>query len=184
MYKSKKIFFPYPLTKTLLLVGMPGAGKTSLGRRLANIFNIPFADSDSEIEIAAGGACGDIFNLFGEEEFRRGEEKIMARLLKGPTCVLSSGGGAFLSENTRKLAKETALSVFIDASINTIIKNTSGRTHRPMLNTDHPDLVIKDLMEKRRPFYEQADLIIKYDNEAMGQVLRRIVSRINEYART
>ncbi|MCQ2965736.1 MAG: shikimate kinase [Alphaproteobacteria bacterium] len=183
MYKSKKIYFPYPLTKTLLLVGMPGAGKTSLGKRLANIFNIPFTDSDTEIEIAAGGSCGDIFKLFGEEEFRRGEEKIMARLLNGPICVLSSGGGSFLSENTRKLAKEKAVSIFVDASINTIIRNTSGRTHRPMLNTDRPDLVIKDLMGKRRPFYEQADITIPYDNEAMGQVLRRIVSRINEYAR-
>lgn len=183
MHKSKKIFFPYPLTKTLLLVGMPGAGKTSLGKRLANIFSIPFVDSDTEIELAAGGACGDIFNLFGEEEFRRGEEKIMARLLNGPNCVLSSGGGAFISENTRKLAKEKAVTIFIDASINTIIRNTTGRTHRPILNTEHPEQVIKDLMAKRRQFYEQADIIMTYDNETMGQVLRRIVSRINEYAR-
>ena len=89
------LHFPYPLTKTLLLVGMPGAGKTSIGSRLARIYGMPFVDGDVEVEKAGGSSCADLFARFGEAEFRRGEERVMERLLNGKRCILSAGGGAF-----------------------------------------------------------------------------------------
>ena len=177
------LHFPYPLTKTLMLVGMPGAGKTSIGSRLARIYVVPFVDGDAEVEKAGGSSCADLFARFGEEEFRRGEERVMERLLNGRRCILSSGGGAFLSEKTREIAKRRAVTLFLDADKAIIVRNTAGRTHRPLLNTDNPQKVIADLMEKRRPVYETADIILKYSTETLGQVLRRVVATVNDYAR-
>lgn len=177
------LHFPYPLTKTLMLVGMPGAGKTSIGSRLARIYGVPFVDGDAEVEKAGGSSCADLFARFGEAEFRRGEERVMERLLNGRRCILSSGGGAFLSEKTREIAKRRAVTLFLDADKAIIVRNTAGRTHRPLLNTDNPQQVIADLMEKRRPVYETADIILKYSTETLGQVLRRVVATVNDYAR-
>lgn len=177
------LHFPYPLTKTLMLVGMPGAGKTSIGSRLARIYGVPFVDGDAEVEKAGGSSCADLFARFGEEEFRRGEERVMERLLNGRRCILSSGGGAFLSEKTREIAKRRAVTLFLDADKAIIVRNTAGRTHRPLLNTDNPQQVIAALMEKRRPVYETADIILKYSTETLGQVLRRVVATVNDYAR-
>lgn len=177
------LHFPYPLTKTLMLVGMPGAGKTSIGSRLARIYGVPFVDGDAEVEKAGGSSCADLFARFGEAEFRRGEERVMERLLNGKRCILSSGGGAFLSEKTREIAKRRAVTLFLDADKAIIVRNTAGRTHRPLLNTDNPQQVIADLMEKRRPVYETADIILKYSTETLGQVLRRVVATVNDYAR-
>lgn len=177
------LHFPYPLTKTLMLVGMPGAGKTSIGSRLARIYGVPFVDGDAEVEKAGGSSCADLFARFGEAEFRRGEERVMERLLNGRRCILSSGGGTFLSEKTREIAKRRAVTLFLDADKAIIVRNTAGRTHRPLLNTDNPQQVIADLMEKRRPVYETADIILKYSTETLGQVLRRVVATVNDYAR-
>ena len=183
-YRGKTLLhFPYPLTKTLMLVGMPGAGKTSIGSRLARIYGVPFVDGDAEVEKAGGSSCADLFARFGEAEFRRGEERVMERLLNGRRCILSSGGGAFLSEKTREIAKRRAVTLFLDADKAIIVRNTAGRTHRPLLNTDNPQQVIADLMEKRRPVYETADIILKYSTETLGQVLRRVVATVNDYAR-
>jgi len=184
MPESKENFlhFPYPLDKTLFLVGMMGCGKTSIGRRLARIYSVPFVDADQEMEKAGGGDVCYLFERYGEQDFRRIEEKIMKRLLDGEICVLASGGGAFISEATRKIVKEKAVSVFLDAHVLTIIRNTAGRTHRPLLNTDNPEKVIRTLLEKRRPFYEQADLSVVYKEETMGQLLRILVRKINQFA--
>lgn len=177
------LHFPYPLTKTLLLVGMPGAGKTSIGSRLARIYGMPFVDGDVEVEKAGGSSCADLFARFGEAEFRRGEERVMERLLNGKRCILSAGGGAFLSEKTREIAKQRAITLFLDADIEVIVRNTAGRTHRPLLNTENPQQVIEELIKKRRPIYETADIILKYNTETLGQVLRRVVATVNNYAR-
>ena len=176
------LHFPYPLDRTLFLVGMMGSGKTSIGRRLARVYSIPFVDGDIEMEKAGGGDICYLFERYGEQDFRHIEEKVMKRLLEGETCILASGGGAFISEATRKLVKEKAVSVFLDAHISTIIRNTAGRTHRPLLNVDNPEDVARTLLEKRRPFYEQADLRVSYKEETMGQVLRLLVREINQFA--
>lgn len=182
--REKWPYQPYPLTKTLVLVGMMGCGKTSLAMRLAKIYRKPHLDLDFEVEKAAGCKVSEVFRLYGEAEFRRGEEKIMERLLQGPICILSTGGGSFLSEKTRILAKQNAITLFLDADIETIVHNTAGRTHRPLLNNqEHPEQIIADLMEKRRPFYEQCDLKLSYKNETFTTLLGRIDFLLNDFAR-
>lgn len=180
--KESFLHFPYPLDRTLVLVGMMGSGKSSIGRRLARIYSVPFVDADTEIEKAGGADICYLFERYGEQDFRRIEERIMARLLNGKTCILASGGGAFLSQITRKNVKEKAVSVFLDAHVDTISRNTKGRTHRPLLNVENPQDVILTLLEKRRSFYEEADLHIKYKEEKMGQVLKMMVREINRFA--
>ena len=117
--------------KIILLVGMMGVGKTSLGRIMARLLSLPFLDSDKEIEAMTGFTISDLFARYGEREFRAGEERVMARLLSGKPCVLSSGGGAFLSEKTRRLAKEKAVSVWIKAEGDSLTCRNVGRTRPP-----------------------------------------------------
>lgn len=176
-------FEVYPLSKPLLLVGMPGCGKTSISMRLAKLYRLPHVDVDYEIEKAAGCSVSEVFRLYGEAEFRRGEEKIMERLLNGDVAIISSGGGSFISENTRKLAKQKAVTLFLDADIATVIRNTQGRSHRPLLNTENPEEVINKLMKQRRPYYEQADLKMSYSQETFSALLSRITAILTDYAR-
>lgn len=181
--KDGILHFTYPLDRTLVLVGMMGSGKSSIGRRLARIYSLPFTDGDTEIEKAGGGDICYLFEHYGEQDFRRAEERVMDRLLNGPKCILATGGGAFISAATRAAVKERAVSVFLDADVDTIIRHTAGRTHRPLLNVDNPQEVIRTLLERRRLFYEQADLHIRYKEESMGQVLKILVREINGFAR-
>ena len=181
--KDSFLHFDYPLNRTLMFVGMPGCGKSSIGKRVARIYSVPFVDSDIEVEQAGGGSCVDLFARFGEAEFRRGEELVIERLLNGPVCVLSSGGGSFLSERTRENARKKAVTVYLDADVKTLIRNTAGRSHRPLLNTGNPEETIRALMEKRRPFFETADIVVRYKNETLGQLLRRVVGEVNQYAK-
>ena len=181
--KDTFLHFTYPLDKTLVLVGMMGSGKSSIGRRLARVYSLPFVDGDLEIEKAGGGDICYLFEHYGEQDFRRAEERVMARLLNGEKCILATGGGAFMSAATRAAVKEKAVSVFLDADADTIIKHTAGRTHRPLLNVDNPQEVIKTLLEKRRPCYEEADLHIKYKEETMGQLLKKLIREIDGFAR-
>ncbi len=180
--KETLLHFPYPLDRTLFLVGMMGSGKSSIGRRLARIYSMPFVDADKEIEKAGGGDICYLFQRYGEQDFRRVEERIMDRLLNAKKCILASGGGAFMSAQTRQIASQKAVSVFLDAHVDTIVRNTAGRTHRPLLNVDNPREVIQTLLNKRRPFYEQADIRVEYKEETMGQLLRILVARINRFA--
>ncbi len=180
--KETILHFPYPLDRTLFLVGMMGSGKSSIGRRLARIYSMPFVDADREIEKAGGADICYLFARYGEQDFRRVEERIMDRLLNGKKCILASGGGAFMSERTRKTVAQKAVSVFLDADVETIVRHTAGRTHRPLLNVDNPTEVIRTLLKTRRPFYEQADIRVSYKEETMGQLLRIIVNKINQFA--
>lgn len=180
--KETILHFPYPLDRTLFLVGMMGSGKSSIGRRLARIYSMPFVDADREIEKAGGGDICYLFQRYGEQDFRRVEERIMNRLLNAKKCILASGGGAFMSARTRQIVSQKAVSVFLDAHVDTIVRNTAGRTHRPLLNVDNPEEVIRTLLNSRRPFYEQADIRVEYKEETMGQLLRILVARINRFA--
>ncbi len=180
--KETILHFPYPLDRTLFLVGMMGSGKSSIGRRLARIYSMPFVDADREIEKAGGGDICYLFQRYGEQDFRRVEERIMNRLLNAKKCILASGGGAFMSAQTRQIVSQKAVSVFLDAHVDTIVRNTAGRTHRPLLNVDNPEEVIRTLLDSRRPFYEQADIRVEYKEETMGQLLRILVARINRFA--
>lgn len=140
---------------------MMGAGKSTVGRRLAKRLELEFVDSDDAIADACGLPAGEVFARYGESDFRDGERRIIARLLEGPIRVLATGGGAFADEETRTLLKERAITVWLDAPINILFERTSGRDTRPLLNNSDPLGTIERLMEARRPFYEQADIRVR-----------------------
>ena len=166
--------------KIILLVGMMGCGKTTLGKQLAKKLNLPFVDSDKEIEKASGCSISDLFATYGEDEFRAGEERIMARLLKGEPCVLSSGGGAFLSEKTRKLAKQYAVSVWIRADVDLISKRTQGRKHRPLIPAQDNKKAVAHLIQEYYPIYAKADLVLDSKQEAITFTSRRLLSLLEK----
>lgn len=139
---------------------MMGVGKTTIGRRLAPMLDLPFFDSDTEIERASGMTVSELFETHGEQSFRDGEARVIKRLLEGPPHVLATGGGAIIREDTRTLIKERALSVWLRADIDMIARRATRRDTRPLLRTDDPVATLKKLLEERAPFYREADLRI------------------------
>ena len=146
--------------KTIVLVGMMGVGKTTVGRKLAEMLDIPFFDADQEIEKAANMSVSDIFSELGEASFRQGERRVIRRLLKGPRHVLATGGGAFIDEKTRQLVRETAISVWLQAEIDVILKRTGKRDTRPLLRQGDPRETLSRLLAEREPYYAEADIAI------------------------
>jgi len=149
------------LPRTVALVGMMGAGKSSVGRRLAVALGVPFFDADCEIEAAAGRPISDIFAVHGEAEFRRGERQVMARLLRQPPCVLATGGGAVLDPATRALLRERAVTIWLRADLDTLMKRVERRDSRPLLRTADPRGVLSRLLAERSPLYAEADLTVE-----------------------
>lgn len=145
-------------TRTIALVGLMGAGKSAIGKRLAKVLNLPFRDADHEIEIAAGRSVSDIFAERGEAEFRRGERQVLARLLREPRHVLATGGGAFMDETTRAVMRECAVSVWLKADVETLFKRISRRSTRPLLQTADPRKTLEHMLAQRAPIYALADL--------------------------
>lgn len=166
--------------KIILLVGMMGVGKTSLGRIIAKRLDLPFVDSDKEIEAMTGFTISDLFARYGEQEFRTGEERVMARLLKGSSCVLSSGGGAFLSEKTRQLARDKAISVWIKAEADVISGRTEGRTHRPLVPAADNQKIIERLVQECYPIYATADITIPSYDEHPSKTAVRLLKVLEE----
>ena len=153
---------PFHAPKTIALVGLMGAGKTSVGRRLAQRLGIPFTDADAEIEAAAGGASiEEIFATHGEPVFRDRERRIIARLLDNPVQVLATGGGAFMSDETRALIRERAISVWIKADIELLLERVKRRNNRPLLKQGEPRAVIEALIAERHPIYAEADITVE-----------------------
>jgi shikimate kinase len=138
-----------------------GAGKTTVGRRLAQALQLPFADADDEIVHAAGRSIQDIFAERGECEFRRGERQVSSRLLAGPVHVLATGGGAFIDPKTRALMKERAISIWLKAPLDVLMRRVTKRDHRPLLKEDDPQAVMQRLIEERYPIYAEADITIE-----------------------
>ena len=174
---SQKLLQP----KILLLVGMMGVGKTSVGRLLAKKLNLPFVDSDKEIERMTGFSISDLFARYGEAEFRLGEEKVMERLLNGDPCVLSSGGGAFLSPKTRELAQKQAISIWLKAGADVISGRTEGRTHRPLVPSMDNHKVIERLVKECYPLYAEADLTIESFDEHPAQTVIRLMKELEAH---
>jgi shikimate kinase len=148
------------LERTIALVGMMGVGKSTVGRKLAESLAAPFVDSDEEIEKAAGLSVQEIFATHGEPEFRRGERRVIERLLSGPPIVLATGGGAYMDATTRALLKEKAVTVWLRADVGLIWKRVNRRDTRPLLKRDNPRQVLADLLKAREPIYAEADLTI------------------------
>jgi shikimate kinase len=147
--------------RCIVLVGLMGAGKSTVGRRLARRLDLPFIDSDEEIEKAADRTIPEIFDRFGEASFRDGERRVIARLLGGPPKVIATGGGAFMDERTRTLILERCTAVWLDADIPTLAERVSRRDTRPLLRGQDPAPVLAQLAEARRPFYAQAHVHIR-----------------------
>lgn len=147
-------------SKSIVLVGMMGAGKTSIGRRLATTLHLPFVDADSEIEKAANLSIAEIFEHYGEAHFREGERRVMARLLASGPAVLATGGGAFMCEETRKSCRESAITIWLQADVAVLLERVRKKGNRPLLNSPDPEAVLRLLLAEREPIYATADLSI------------------------
>ncbi len=166
--------------RSLVIVGLMGAGKTCIGRQVAQHFDVPFVDADREIEEAAGCCVADIFELYGEAAFRDGERRVIKRLLEGEACVLATGGGAFMNDETRALIGKTGTSLWLKADVEVLIKRTTGRKHRPLLNQGDPAKTLRKLVDERYPVYEQADIIVETHDEAQEATVERVVARLKD----
>ena len=147
-------------TRSIVLVGMMGAGKSTIGRRLAARLRLPFLDADGEIETAAGMSIPDIFETHGEAHFRDGEARVIARLLEAGPCVLATGGGAFMRTETRERIRGKAVSIWLKADADIIMRRVKRRADRPLLQTPDPAATVGRLIEEREPVYQRADLTI------------------------
>jgi len=148
--------------RSIVLVGIMGVGKSSIGRRLGVRLGIPFVDADAEIEKAAGMSIADIFTRHGEADFRSGEARVIARLLEGGPQVLATGGGAVMNPDTRALIKTKGVSIWLSAEIDVLMRRISKRKHeRPLLQTADPAATLRELLAAREPFYAQADLTVQ-----------------------
>lgn len=164
--------------RSIVLVGMMGAGKSSVGRRLAQRLGLPFLDADHEIERAAGQSVSDIFENYGEAEFRSGERRVIARLLGDGPIVLATGGGAFLDAETRDQVRTAGISIWLRADPEVLMKRVRRRNTRPLLRTPDPEGTLRRLLSEREPVYETADITIESRDGPHEAVVDAIVSAI------
>jgi shikimate kinase len=172
---------PSPLgrvTRTIVLVGLMGAGKSAIGRRLAQRLGLPFIDADTEIERAAGQTIEEIFASHGEAAFRDGERRVIARLLADPVHVLSTGGGAFMDIQTRALVAERGISVWLKAELDVLLRRTARRTNRPLLNAGDPAQVLAALMDKRHPIYATSDITVESTDGPPETTVQRVIDAL------
>jgi shikimate kinase len=169
------------LKKTVAMVGMMGAGKTAVGTAVARLLGVPFLDSDEEIVRAADRSIAEIFERDGEPFFRARETEVLSRLLKGQPCILSTGGGAFLSETNRRLIAEQGVAVWLRADLDLLWNRVRHKTTRPLLRTANPRETLRTLYEARQPFYALAEIAV--DSQASYSVedmARRVVAALAE----
>ena len=164
--------------KTIVLIGLMGAGKSAIGRRLAARLGLPFVDADSEVELAAGCSIEDIFSLHGEAAFRDGERRVIARLLGGPPQVLATGGGAYMDPETRARIRETAISIWLRADLDVLLNRVSRRDNRPLLKHCDRQKILKQLMAERYPIYAEADITVESRDAPHEAVLSSIFDEL------
>jgi len=161
--------------RPIVLVGLMGAGKTSIGRRLAEKMGLPFVDADHEIELAAAQSIPDIFAQHGEAYFREGERRVIARLMENGAQVLATGGGAFINPETRARIKAGGVSVWLRAELPLLMKRVSKRGDRPLLKADDPEAVMRDLMALRYPIYAEADVTVESRDVQHQQMVSEVI---------
>jgi shikimate kinase / 3-dehydroquinate synthase len=168
---------PEALTgRSVVLVGLMGAGKTSIGRRLAARLGLPFRDADAEIELAAGCTIPELFSRYGESDFRAGERRVIRRLLSGDPLVLAFGGGAFMDRETRAVVREDAVSVWLRCPLPTLLRRVAGRDNRPLLADGNRAEILQRLMDTRDPIYAEADVIIDCGDESPDTTTSRVLN--------
>jgi shikimate kinase len=167
--------------RSIVLVGLMGAGKTSIGRRLADKMGLPFVDADLEIERAAGKSIPDIFADHGEAHFRDGERRVIARLLENGQQVLATGGGAFMNPETRGAVQAHAVSVWLKADLDVLLKRVAKRGGRPLLENRDPSEVLQNLMNQRYPVYAEADITVESLDVQHTQMVHEVLKALAEY---
>jgi shikimate kinase len=165
-----------------VLIGLMGAGKTTVGRRLAAALNLPFRDADHEIEAAAGRTVQEIFETHGEADFRRGERLVIARLLEFGPHVLATGGGAFMDAGTRELIRQKGLSVWLKANLDVLMRRVEKREGRPLLKAADPRAVMAQLIEERYPIYAEADVIVESGPGPHHQTVDAVLAALHAHA--
>jgi shikimate kinase len=164
--------------RPIALVGLMGAGKTTVGRRLAARLDLPFVDADAEIEAASGLSVSEIFERFGEAHFRDGERRVIARLVDGAPKVIATGGGAFMQDDTRALLLERAITIWLDADIATLVERVRRRNTRPLLKDKDPGEVLTALAEVRNPVYAQAQIRVPSKSSPHGDTVEAIIAAL------
>lgn len=169
------------IDRPIVLVGLMGVGKSTVGRRLANLIGVDFFDVDDEIERAADRSVAEIFEEFGEPYFRNGERRVMGRLMGEKQGVIATGGGAFVDPETRGLIREKAISVWLDCDIETLVERTARRDSRPLLRKGDPHAILLDLKERRSGSYSQADCHVVTDDGPHNATALRILEAIDSW---
>ncbi len=168
-------------SRSIVLVGMMGAGKSSIGRKLATRFDMSFVDADTEIELAAGMTIPEIFEMRGEAEFRMGEARVIARLLESGPQVLATGGGAFMNATTRGLVRARGISVWLRADFDILMRRIKRRSDRPMLKTADPAATLKRLIADRYPVYAEADITIESRDVLHEVIVDEIIEALRAF---
>ena len=169
------------LDRPIVLVGLMGAGKSTVGRRLAKRLGLPFVDSDIEIEEASGASTAELFERFGEHDFRDGERRLVARLVNGEVRVIATGGGAFIDPRTRQLLNERAITVWLDAPIDILAERTTRRDNRPLLKKGDRTEILARLSDERRDGYSEAQIHIRSGGGAHSDVVEAIIAALTEH---
>ncbi len=169
------------LDRPVVLVGLMGVGKSTVGRRLARRLGLPFVDSDSEIEEAVGLPWGELFERYGEADYRDGERRLVARLVDGEVKVIATGGGVFVDPRTRELLKEKTITVWLDAPVDVLAERTSRRNTRPLLKNGDPKGTLERLAEIERQAYAEAHLHVKSGDGAHKEVVDAIVDALDKH---
>jgi shikimate kinase len=169
------------LTRPVVLVGLMGAGKTTVGKRLAKDINLDFVDSDAEISEAADCSIADIFEIYGEAIFRDLEKRVMLRLLSQEPRVIATGGGAFMNPDIRHAVAKHAISIWLRADLEVLVDRVSRRNTRPLLEQGDKRAILTKLMDERNPVYGHADIIIDSDEGSHTAIVNQIVTRLQDY---
>lgn len=164
--------------RSVVLVGLMGAGKSSIGRRLAQRLGLPFVDADTEIEKAAGLTIPEIFEKHGEPYFRAGEVRVVSRILEAGPQVLATGGGAYMNPETRRRIAERGISLWLKADLDVLMKRVRRRADRPLLKADDPRAVLRRLMDERYPVYAEADLTVISRETSHEEIVEEVLARI------
>jgi len=171
----------YTPSRTLVLIGMMGSGKTSVGRRLAARLGLPFTDADAEIETVSGMSISQLIKDYGEPEFRHLERRVMARLLAMPKHVLSTGGGAFMNEETRALVRSNGMSIWLKAETDLLLERALRHDNRPLLHGDNPRAIMEKLLTEREPIYAQADITLESDDRPLDETVLRLIKALKAF---
>jgi shikimate kinase len=167
--------------RSIVLVGLMGSGKSTIGRKLAQVLELEFFDSDSEIESASRMSVKDLFDVYGEPEFRKLEQRVMLRLLDDGPRVISTGGGAFITRDIREAVLQRGIAIWLDADIDILMDRVSRRETRPLLNNDDPEATMRALMDSRYPVYAEAQIRVLSRNERKDVMVGEVVEALRDY---